>query len=204
MKNAAFAFVILISALWSVVACGGQETTFALYVRAAETQFQELDLHDKLYNHLLRYPVLDLAVPGEVDSVFSENPEFVGRHFRPERMTNAASMLGSRYLVWISIEEAGIKESEHTIIPYLFKSHHRHCVLGVRMFVVDSHTQETVATQFYESKKKLADAMSSLDFDSNDPGLFKKYSIVKGKFDELEAEISEKIIGELLTFSDKR
>ena len=72
------------------------------------------------------------------------------------------------------------------------------------MFIIDSFTGEIISSQFYESKKKLADAMSTLDFDSNDPGLIKKYSVVKGKFDELEEEISEQIVGELLAVGNQR
>jgi hypothetical protein len=61
------------------------------------------------------------------------------------------------------------------------------------MFMFDSIRNETLLSEYFESRRSGPSAMSYLDFDPDNPSLFKKYSIVKGKFTEMEDELSEKI-----------
>jgi hypothetical protein len=119
-------------------------------------------------------------------------------------MAEMAYAMGVRYMIWLKVEKAGVRQTEHTIIPYVFTSHHRQYVLGVRMFVFDSFSKKTVASEYFEAKKGGASVLTYLDPDPNDPGLMQKYSLVKGKFDEMEEEISEKIVKSIVKVAHRR
>jgi len=97
-----------------------------------------------------------------------------------------------------------VNQTGHTIIPYVFSSHHRWYVLGVRMFVLDALSKKTVLSEYFESKKRGPSALSYLDSDPNDPGLMQKYSLVKGRFDKMEEEISEKVVERIVKVAHLR
>ena len=187
--------IILTIVLLSAVDCiASEERTFGICFRTASSGFQELELPNEVCDRLAGHPRIKVALPERSDSLMHESARFNAEHYEPDLMAEMAYALGVRYLIWLKVEKAGVKQTEHTIIPYVFHSHHRRYVLGVRMFVLDSFNMKTVASEYFESKKGGASALTYLDPDPNDPGLMQKYSLVKDKFDEMEKEISDKVV----------
>jgi fructoselysine-6-P-deglycase FrlB-like protein len=164
----------------------------------AQTGFQELQLTEKIYHQMAGHPAVELINPEVCDSIRNEHSEFAGRYFDRDLMVEMAELAGARYLVWINVEESDIRKSARTWIPYIFRSHHRKCVLSIRMFVVDAFNGKTVLARYYSKNKRGPAVMSYLDYDPDDPGLIQSYSEVREKFNELEEEISEEIAEELV------
>jgi hypothetical protein len=192
----------LMLTLCASVASG--EKTFAFCVNGPETGFLESELESKLYHNIIAHPQVDLVNPDTRDSVLKKHPEFAVAYFDPDMMRQLAGFLGSRYVVWIAVEESDIRQSSRTWIPYVFKSYHRKCVLGVRLYVIDSYSGETIVARYYEEDKPGPSVLSHLDFDPNDAGLMESYSEVELKFRELEDDISEKITEELIELAESR
>jgi hypothetical protein len=186
--------IILITLSLSAVDCiATEERTFGICFRIASSGFQELELPNEVYDRLAGHPRIQVVLPQRSDSLQHEFARFNTQYYEPDLMAEMAHAMGVRYLIWLKVEKAGVRQTEHTIIPYVFHSYHRRYVLGVRMFVLDSFNKKTVASEYFESKKGGASALTYLDPDPNDPGLMQKYSLVKGKFDEMEEEISEEV-----------
>lgn len=72
------------------------------------------------------------------------------------------------------------------------------------MFVLDSFSKKTVASEYFEARKGGASVLTYLDPDPNDPGLMQKYSMVKGKFEEMEEEISKKVVKSIVKVAHRR
>jgi len=204
--NARRSIIILAIMLLCSVALlqGGGERSFAIVYNGAQSGFQELQLTEKLYHLMSGHPALELINPEVCDSIRNERHEFTGRYFDKEMMVEMAELAGARYLVWIDVEESDIKKSARTWIPFVFKSHHRKCILSIRMFVVDAYSGKTVRARYYSKNKRGPAVMSYLDYDQNDPGLIQSYTEIREKFDELEVEISEEIAEELVHVAFRR
>lgn len=196
------ALVLLLLSIQSAVA--DNEQTFGLFLRAGEAGFQELELDDEVFDRLVGHPRIRVAPPHTSDSLIARNPRYDTKYFDPDLLMSMAGEIGVRYIVWLEVKEAGIKQADRTIIPFVFSAHHRKYVLGVRMLIVDSFSGKTVLSEYYEAKKRGSNALSYLDDDPNDPALLQKYSIVKGKFSKMEEEVSEKIAKSIVKVSHRR
>jgi hypothetical protein len=197
--------MILAVVLLATGACSAnEEQTFAICFKTPAAGFQELELQNDVYNLLAGHPSIKVAPPHRSDSVMAESVRFGSDCYEPGLMIEMARAMGVRYIVWLGVEEAGIRHAEHTIIPHLFHSHHRKYVLAVRMFVLDSFSETTVLSEYFESKKKGPSALAYLDFDPREPGLTQKYSLVRVKFDEMEKEISEKVVRRIVKVASQR
>jgi len=178
--------------------------SYAVCLRYADVSFSELEIDEKIYNRVVGNPRVQITPPGFVDSVLVERKDFASDIYIPELMTELAYSMNVRYLVWLKVEEAGVEQSNHTLVPYLFRSHHKKYRMGVRMFVLDVESGKTVVSEYFEVKRKGPSALSCLDYDDNDPKLFQKYSEVSRTFDELEEEISDKVAYEMLKLTHRR
>jgi hypothetical protein len=204
MTRLSIGIILTVLSLTAVDCVASEERTFGICFRTASSGFQDLELPGEVYDGLAGHPRIRVALPQRSDSLMHEHARFNAEHYEPDLMAEMAYAMGVRYLIWLKVEKAGVRQTQHTIIPYLFHSHHRGYVLGVRMFVLDSFNKKTVASEYFESKKGGASALTYLDRDPNDPGLMQKYSLVKGKFDEMEEEISEKVVKSIVKVAHLR
>jgi hypothetical protein len=180
------------------------ESRFAICFEAGQAEFQELELPYRIYDRLVGLPGLSVELPHHSDSIRHKDSRFDLDHYEPNMMREMAHALDVRYLIWLKVEEAGIRQTDRTILPYVFRSHQRRFLLGVQMFVLDALNGKTVFSDHLESTRSGPSALSYLDFDSNDPGLAQKYSRVKSKFGEMESELSEKIAENIVRISSRR
>lgn len=169
------------------------DNSVAFCFRSCATFYHQSALTEKVYDRLVSNPRMNLARPELCDSILQKNTAFGSDRFDPALMTEMAVASNSRYLVWLRVEEAGIRKSARTYIPYVFRSHHRKYVLCIRMFVLDSYSGKTVETRRYESTKKGPAIMSYMDYDPNDPGLIQSYPELGLRFAEMEDEIADLI-----------
>jgi len=136
--------------------------------------------------------------------VIAQNVAFQRALYVPKSMSNLASELGVRYVVWMKVENAGAEQKNYTLVPYVFQSHHKKYKVAVRYYIFDSMSGKTVASSLIETKKNGPAALSYMDIDKNDPKLFEPYSRVRGVFSEMEQEISDKIALEIVKLSHRR
>lgn len=204
MTRSSIGIVLIILSLSAVDCIASEERTFGICFRTASSGFQELELPNEVYDRLAGHPRIQVALPQRGDSLMHENARFNTDHYEPDLMAEMAYEMGVRYMIWLKVEKAGVRQTEHTIIPYVFTSYHRQYVLGVRMFVLDSFSKKTVASEYFEARKGGASVLTYLDPDPNDPGLMQKYSMVKGKFEEMEEEISKKVVKSIVKVAHRR
>lgn len=171
----------------------GSDYTCAIYFSAEQARFRELELPKEIQEKLIGHPKLRVLGPDRSDSAVCNHPRLRSDCYQPDLMSEMARIMDVRYIVWLEVKEAGIRQSDRTLIPYLFRWHRRSFALAVQVFMFDSILSRTVLSEYFESKRSGPSSLSYLDFDPNNPSLFKKYSIVKGKFSEMEGELSEEI-----------
>jgi len=202
IRSVSIVLIILVAV--SNLAYADRDQSFAICFQGADEGFQELQLPDRIYSRIVGFPGIGIATPEATEAALKENPLPETKYFVPDLMVDLAGAVGVRYLVWLKVEKADTQKSAHTFIPYVFRSHHRKYVLGVRMYVVDSFAGETVAAEYFEADRKGPAVMSYLDYDENDPGLVQKYTSVRAKFAEMEEEISNKIADEIMKVAHSR
>ncbi len=193
MNRFCIGVVLAVLSLLAASGIASGEPTFAICFRPSQAEFQELELSGEIYEKLVGQPEMEVFLPERVDSVLRESPRLNLDSYEPDMLTDLAAQVGARYLIWLKVKKAGIEQANRTLIPYVFRSHHRRYVLGIQMFILDSYSGKTVLSEYFESHRSGPCALSYLDFDSNNPDLIQKYSVVKGEFEEMEQELSERI-----------
>lgn len=201
--------LLLIACLIAVFLCGASnagasQRSYGLCLRYAEVTFHDLELEERIYNRVVANPRVRITPPGVVDSMIREFDRYGSDIYVPEIMTELANSIDVRYLVWLKVEKAGVVQDDHTLVPYLFRSHSRKYRMEVRMFVLDVKSGKTVVSEYFDAKKDGPSALSYLDYDESDPKLFNSYSKVARAFDEMEEEISDKIAFEMLKLTHRR
>jgi len=200
--NIAIFYILILLAPTSAIA--GNEKTFAICYKSTENGFGKLKLPDRIYDRLAGYQKIRIVTPERSDSVMKKHPRFASDFYEPDLMMEMAYTLGVRYLVWLKVEKAMVKQSAHTIIPYVFRSYHRKYILGVRIFVVDSYNKKTVFSDYFETSSRGPAVISYLDYDPNDPGLAQKYSLVREKYNKMEEEIADRIVRQIEKVAHRR
>ncbi|MCK5126298.1 MAG: hypothetical protein KAR42_08575 [candidate division Zixibacteria bacterium] len=185
--------VLILIGLMSTAQAQTNRRTVSVIFEKPDTKFNDFTLLDKLYDRLLLQVGLQVIVL-EDDSTIPKMPD---NRFNLERLIEWGHEVGSRYIIYLQIEERRIVRRKRTSIPFLLSRYIVEGQVDGVYSLIDLNRSKVVGT--WELKTRLTGPRQwqvAEDY-PDDPNLHlsapKKYKFMK----KLEEKAAVEIINEI-------